>query len=93
MMSSACTMSRYIKKYGRVGHALGPGEERGFAIWVGYDLAGLYGDLSDAGLINVDDWSDERLAGYGIETFARVEPDDETMHEKLGIGAQRGEGA
>ena len=72
-------MSRYIKKFARVGHSLGPSEERGFALWVGYDIAGVSGDLSEHGLINVDDWSEEKLEAYGVRSFAPIEPG------KLGI--------
>jgi hypothetical protein len=72
-------MSRYIKKFARVGHSLGPSEERGFALWVGYDIAGVSGDLSEHGLINVDDWSEEKLEEYGVRTFATIDPG------KLGI--------
>jgi hypothetical protein len=78
-------VARYIKKFGRVGQALGPSEERGFALWVGYDIAGFSGDLTPAGLINVDGWTDERLAPYGVTTFVRVEPGDEETYRKLGI--------
>ena len=72
-------MSRYIKKFARVGHSLGPSEERGFALWVGYDIAGVSGDLSEHGLINVDDWPEEKLEEYGVKSFAPIDPD------KLGI--------
>ena len=72
-------MSRYIKKFTRVGHSLGPSEERGFALWVGYDIAGVSGDLSEHGLINVDDWSEEKLEEYGVRSFASIDPG------KLGI--------
>lgn len=78
-------MSRYIKKFGRIGQALGPSEERGFAMWAGYDIVGTDGDLSAAGLINVDGWTGEQLAPYGVTTFARVEPGDIEMRKKLGI--------
>ena len=71
-------MGRYIKKFKRVG-SMGPTEERGFAIWVGYDIDGVAGDLSEHELINVDGWSEEQLAAYGVSAFTPVEP------EKLGI--------
>lgn len=71
-------MGRYIKKVTRVG-SIGPTEERGFGIWVGYDIAGVEGDLSEHGLIRVDDWTDEQLAERGVVTFMSVKP------EKLGI--------
>ena len=71
-------MGRYIKKVTRVG-SIGPTEERGFGIWVGYEIAGVDADLSEHGLIRVDDWADEQLAERGVVTFLSIEP------EKLGI--------
>ena len=78
-------MSRYIKKFNSIGFALGPSEERGFAMWAGYDLEGIDGDLSEAGLVNVEEWSEGQLAAYGVATFAHVGPGDDAMYEKLGI--------
>jgi hypothetical protein len=77
-------MARYIKKFTRVGCA-GPTEERGFAIWAGYDIVGVDDDLSAAGLVNVDGWSEEEIAERGIATFMRVEPDDDAVYARLGI--------
>lgn len=71
-------MARYIKKLTRIG-SIGPTEERGFGVWVGYDIAAVDGDLSEYGLIRVDDWTDEQLAGRGVTGFTAVDP------EKLGI--------
>lgn len=65
-------MGRYIKKFARIGHSLGPSEERGFAMWVGYDIEGVTDDLSAHGLIRVDGWPDERLAAYDVVTFKPV---------------------
>ena len=78
-------MSRYIKKFGRIGHALGPSEERGFAMWAGYDIVAVDDDLSAAGLIKVDGWTDDELANYDVTTFVRVEPDDIETYRKLGL--------
>jgi len=78
-------LSRYLKKFKRVG-SMGPTEERGFAVWVGYDLAGVDDDLSQHGLIKVEDWPEDRIAEHGIAKFARVEPGDEGMYRKLGLG-------
>jgi len=78
-------VARYIKKFSRVG-AVGPNEERGFALWVGYDIVGVDDDLSAAGLTRVDGWTSGQLAKYDVKTFARVEPDDVEMYDKLGIG-------
>lgn len=77
-------MARYIKKLTRIG-SMGPTEERGFALWAGYDIAGVDGDLSHAGLIHVDDWPEDRIAEHGVVAFTRVEPDDEQLYAKLGI--------
>ena len=76
-------VGRYIKKFGRVGHALGPSEERGFAMWVGYDIVGVDDDLCERGLVRVDGWSEEQLAEKGVAMFTRVEP------ETLGIPRRR----
>ena len=81
-------MGRYIKKFKRVG-SMSPTEERGFAVWAGYELVGIEDDLSDAGLIRVDDWPEARIAEHGIATFARVEPDDEATYAKLGVRRER----
>lgn len=75
-------MSRYLKKFTRLGSA-GPTEERGFAIWVGYELAGVDGDLSAYGLLKASEHESE---ARGVTTWVRVEPDDEAMYAKLGIG-------
>jgi len=78
MTSSDTRVSRYIKKFARVG-AIGPTEERGFALWVGYDVDGISEDLSDAGLICVDDWSEDELRARGVTTFTSI------SLEKLGV--------
>ena len=75
-------MSRYIKKFARVG-AIGPTEERGFALWVGYDIGGVSDDLSEAGLVRVDDWSDDELQKRGVTSFTPI-----TL-EKLGLWPKR----
>ena len=71
-------MGRYIKKFTRVG-SIGPTEERGFAMWVGYDIDGVDDDLSEHGLIKVDGWNYEQLAARGVKTFTPVDL------QKLGI--------
>lgn len=76
-------MSRYVKKF-KSTTALGPTEERGFALWVGYDIEGVDGSLS--GFVNVDDWGEEKLRELGVTTFTRVAIGDVAMREKLGIG-------
>jgi hypothetical protein len=81
-------MGRYIKKFTRIGSA-GPTEERGFAIWAGYDIVGVEDDLSSQGLTRVDGWLAEELAARGVRTFLRVEPDDRATYRKLGIERER----
>jgi hypothetical protein len=77
-------VARYIKQFKRLGSA-GPTEERGFAIWAGYDIVGVEGDLSAHGLVNVEGWSDSDIASRGVRAFVRVAPDDEATYAKLGI--------
>jgi hypothetical protein len=77
-------MSRYLKKF-KSTTALGPTEERGFALWVGYEIEGISDDLSNIGLVKVDDWSEEMLRERGVTTFTRVEVGDVAMYAKLGI--------
>lgn len=71
-------MGRYLKKHTRIG-SLGPTEERGFALWAGYELENVDDDLSEYGLIRVDDWPEDRIAAHGVTSFTRVDP------EQLGI--------
>jgi hypothetical protein len=54
---------------------MGPTEERGFAIWVGYDIDGVDDDLSEHGLTRIDDDAD----AHGVTTFTPIDL------EKLGI--------
>ncbi|HEX2122160.1 MAG TPA: hypothetical protein VHL59_11005 [Thermoanaerobaculia bacterium] len=75
-------MGRYVKKFTRIG-SIGPTEERGFAMWVGYDIAGVEEDLSEHGLIRVDDWTDEQLAERGVSAFTPI------ALEQLGIQRKR----
>jgi hypothetical protein len=77
-------VARYIKKFTRLGSA-GPTEEKGFAIWAGYDIVGVTEDLSELGLINVEEWSEERLAELGITTWKRVGPEDTAARARLGL--------
>ena len=73
-------MSRYIKNVARVASSLGPSEERGYAMWVGYDIVGIDADLSPLGLLKADEAGDR-----GVTHFTVVEPDDVAMYEKLGL--------
>jgi hypothetical protein len=77
-------MSRYIKKF-RSTTALGPTEERGVPLWVGYDIEGVDDDFSDAGLMRADEMTDEQLRERGVITFTRVAAGDQAIYEKLGI--------
>ncbi len=61
-------MARYVKKFTRVG-SMGPTEERGFAMWVGYEIDGVDEDLSEHGLIRVDDDAD----AHGVTTFTPID--------------------
>lgn len=81
-------MSRYVKKFKSLG-STGPTEERGFAIWAGYDIVGVDDDLSLYGLQNVETWDETRLAELGVTKFLRVEPDDEATYATLGIPRTR----
>ena len=76
-------MSRYIKNVARVASSLGPSEERGYAMWVGYDIVGVDDDLSSLGLLKVDDVG--RVLNPAVTHFTLVEPDDVAMYEKLGL--------
>jgi hypothetical protein len=77
-------MARYIKKFKSMLSA-GPTEERGFAIWAGYDIVGVDEDLSALGLEKVEGWSESQLAERGVATFLRVEPEDEATYARLGL--------
>jgi len=81
-------MSRYIKKF-KSTTALGPTEERGFALWVGYDIEGVDDDLSEAGLLKADELTEAQLRERGVTTFTRVAARDSAMYEKLGMGRKR----
>jgi hypothetical protein len=74
-------MGRYLKKFKRVG-SIGPTEERGFAVWAGYDIEGVDDDLSEYGLIRIEDAPPD----HGVTVFAAV---DDAMCEKLGIPRRR----
>jgi hypothetical protein len=62
---------RYIKNVRKQSVSMGPTEERGAALWVGYDLDGVDGDLSHLGLIRVDD--DDEAARRGVTAFLKTE--------------------
>lgn len=79
-------MGRYVRRVKGIG-SIGPNEERGAAaVWVGYDLVGVEDDLTHAGLERIDDWPEDRIAALQVTGFTRVEPDDRTFYERLGIG-------
>lgn len=79
------SMARYIKKFTRIGSA-GPTEERGFAIWAGYDIVGVDDDLSAFGLLKADEHD---IESRSVTTFLRVEPDDDATYARLGIERKR----
>lgn len=78
-------MARYLRKLRTLG-SLGPSEERGAGLWVGYDIAGFDGDLTHAGLIRADDLTESELAQRGVTAFTVIAEDNEMMRRKLGIG-------
>jgi len=82
-------MARYIKKFARVGHSLGPSEERGFAMWVGYDIDGVSADLDHLGLVRVDGWSEDALRERGVTSFVQVSRHNEELRQKLGLTGER----
>ena len=67
-----------MKNHCEVGPQLDINLQRDFLLLVQFGERS-FGDLSEHGLINVEDWPEERLAGHGVTAFARVEP------EALGI--------
>lgn len=78
-------MGRYLRKVKGIG-SIGPNEERGAAaLWAGYELVGVDDDLSEWGLVRIDDWPEDRIAAHGVVAFTRVEQDDAAMWEKLGV--------
>jgi hypothetical protein len=81
-------MSRYVRKF-KSTTAMGPTEERGFALWVGYDIEGVDDDLSEAGLVKADALTEDQLRERGVTSFTRVGAGDSVMYEKLGIGRKR----
>ena len=67
-------VARYIKNVRKQSMSMGPTEERGAALWVGYDLGDVDADLRHLGLIKVDD---DEAARYGVTTF--IATDLETL--------------
>ncbi len=63
-------VARYIKNVRRQSMSMGPTEERGAALWVGYDLAGVDNDLTQLGLLKVDDAT---AARHGVTTFMKTD--------------------
>jgi len=60
---------RYIRNVRKQSISMGPTEERGAALWVGYDLDGVDADLSHLGLLKVDD---EEAARRGVTTWIKT---------------------
>lgn len=63
-------VARYIKNVRKQSMSMGPTEERGAALWVGYDLDGVDDDLSHLGLLKVDD---AEAARRGVTTFVKTD--------------------
>jgi hypothetical protein len=63
-------VARYIKNVRRQSMSMGPTEERGAALWVGYDLDGVDDDLTHLGLLKVDD---DTAARHGVSTFMKTD--------------------
>lgn len=63
-------VARYIKNVRRRSMSMGPTEERGAALWVGYELDGVDADLTHLGLLKVDD---EEAARRGVTTFVKTD--------------------
>jgi hypothetical protein len=73
-------VARYIKNVRKTSISMGPTEERGAALWVGYDLGAVDDDLTPLGLLKVDE---QTAARYGVTTFVAVDP------ETLGVDRKR----
>jgi len=63
-------VARYIKNVRKQSISMGPTEERGAALWVGYDLEGVDDDLTHLGLMKVDD---EEAARRGVTAFLKTD--------------------
>jgi hypothetical protein len=63
-------VARYIKNVRKQSISMGPTEERGAALWVGYDLDGVDDDLTHLGLEKVDD---ETAARHGVTAFVKTD--------------------
>jgi hypothetical protein len=66
--------------------ALGPTEERGSALWVGYEIPDHDDDLSHLGLIRVSAEDAEMLRDRNVHRFTFVGADDTELRRKLGLG-------
>ena len=65
-------MTRYVRRFSRIGHSLGPSEERGFELWAGYEIDRLDGDPAEYGLADASMMSSDELARLGVVTFRRA---------------------
>ena len=63
-------VARYIKNVRKQSISMGPTEERGAALWVGYDLDGVDDDLAHLGLLKADD---DTAARPGVSTFMKTD--------------------
>jgi hypothetical protein len=62
-------VARYIKNVRKQSISMGPTEERGAALWVGYEIEGV-DDLSHLGLHKVDE---EEAARKGVTVFREID--------------------
>ena len=62
-------VARYIKNVRKQSMSMGPTEERGAALWVGYDLDGVDDDLTHLGLVKADE---EMAARHGVTAFVKT---------------------
>lgn len=81
-------MARYVRRLTSLG-SLGPTEERGAGLWVGYDIPWLTEELTHLGLLSADAFAPEELERRGVTSFTLVAEDDDMMRAKLGIGGTR----
>lgn len=65
-------MARYVRRFSRIGHSLGPSEERGFELWAGFEIEQLDGDPADYCLLDASSMSAEDLARLDVVTFRQV---------------------
>lgn len=78
-------MARYVRQYRGVSLSMGPTEERGAGLWIGYDIDDVDDDLTAYGLIRADELDRDRLEALSITEWIPVRRDDEKLLARLGI--------